>query len=581
MKEKLRHYLELFRGGFVQVLRSHPVEMLLTAYACIGAVLTYELDWNRATEKLALVPIFFVAALVIDALAGRGPWRKIYWVSWLPIVPLSLWSGLREWLTTAPACITFGILLPLALLLCRRAVRNGRFVFDTIVWLRSGVLALFFANAVLGLFCAILYSTIYIFALDGAWSTHVTVWATILSETFGVPTLFLMMADRWSGAEFRGQRILEVLLNWIVTPALGIYAAILYLYMAKILATWTLPRGGVAYLVFGFTIFTLVVKALQTLLEKRIYDRVFDRASWILLPTQVLFWVGAARRTSEYGLTEPRIYLLICGALMTLCVVAFLGRRTGRYYYICCAAFVAFAALAYVPALEPGRVALRNQRARFDRLARSLELLDAEGRLRTTRVPVSDTLRYAEYRELFAAMFYVAGADTAFLHSLGVGEAEPWELRQRILPEAVRCRIDRAEYGVDEVEVLTCENRADVELPRNYRVEPTPEYPVLRADISHWGSDDEGVRFWNDTLRVTLDGELLLTVAGGDLVRRQMERTGLSFDDLLSGDAERTAPLLDYRDERLRILFEELKVEQRDSLTYGLDGATVELIMTR
>ncbi len=89
------------------------------------------------------------------------------------------------------------------------------------------------------------------------------------------------------------------------------------------------------------------------------------------------------------------------------------------------------------------------------------------------------------------------------------------------------------------------------------------------------------MRFWNDTLRVTLDGELLLTVAGGDLVRRQMERTGLSFDDLLSGDAERTAPLLDYRDERLRILFEELKVEQRDSLTYGLDGATVELIMTR
>ncbi len=584
MKERIRHYLELFREGFAHVLRVHPVEVLLATYACVGGVLTYELDWTRATEKLFLVPIFFVAALVIDTLAGRGPCRKVYWVCWLPIVPLSLWSGLREWLETSPACITFGILLPLALLLCRRAVRNGRFVFDAIVWLRSGVLAFFFANAVLGLFCVIFYSTIYIFALDGAWSTHVVVWASILCETLGVPVLFLMMSDRWAGAEFRGQRILEVLLNWIVTPALGIYAAILYLYMVKILVTWTLPRGGVAYLVFGFTIFVLAVRAFQTLLEKRIYDRIFDRASWFLLPTQVLFWVGAMRRTGEYGLTEPRIYLLVCGALMTLCVLAFLGRRTGRYYYVCGAAFVAFAALAYVPALEPGRVALRNQRMRFDRVARSLELLDAEGRLRTGLVPVSDTVRYAEYRELFASMAYVAAGDSTFLNSLGVGGQTTWRLRERMLPKEVLRRIHRAEYGIDDVEVvevLPYESQVEIELPRNYRVEPTPEYPVLRADISHWGSDNEGVRFLNDTLRVTLDGERLLTIAGDDLVRIQMRRTGLTFDDLLSGDAEHTAPLLDYRDERLRILFNDLKVLRRDSLTYGLGGATVELIMTR
>ena len=127
---------------------------------------------------------------------------------------------------------------------------------------------------------------------------------------------------------------LEMLLNYIVTPALLIYAAILYLYMAKILVTWTLPEGGVAYLVFGFTLFALAVQALQPLLQKRMYDWFFDRFSLISLPTQVLFWIGVLRRTGEYGLTEPRVYLLVSGGLMTLCVVLFLARRTGRYFYV-------------------------------------------------------------------------------------------------------------------------------------------------------------------------------------------------------------------------------------------------------
>lgn len=48
-----------------------------------------------------------------------------------------------------------------------------------------------------------------------------------------MPVLFLMMADRWREAGYESNRILEILLNYIVAPALLIYTAILYLYMAK------------------------------------------------------------------------------------------------------------------------------------------------------------------------------------------------------------------------------------------------------------------------------------------------------------------------------------------------------------
>ncbi|MFQ7503592.1 MAG: hypothetical protein ACLRMJ_11720 [Alistipes finegoldii] len=124
----------------------------------------------------------------------------------------------------------------------RRAQRT--LVCDALLWLRSGVLAVFFANVALGLFGAILFSTTYIFGLEGAWIDHVWTYALIVFETFAVPVLFLMMADRWREAGYESNRILEILLNYIVAPALLIYTAILYLYMAKILVTWSLPEGA-------------------------------------------------------------------------------------------------------------------------------------------------------------------------------------------------------------------------------------------------------------------------------------------------------------------------------------------------
>jgi len=76
----------------------------------------------------------------------------------------------------------------------------------------------------------------------------------------------------------------------------------------------------------------------------------------VSLPVLTLFWIGVVRRTNEYGLTEPRVYLVVCGGLMTLCVLLFLSQRTGRYLWVCLAAWVSFAALAYVPFLEPERI---------------------------------------------------------------------------------------------------------------------------------------------------------------------------------------------------------------------------------
>ncbi|MDE6827985.1 MAG: DUF4153 domain-containing protein, partial [Alistipes sp.] len=179
MKFDLKHCFRIFREGMMQVVRNYPVELLLALCACVLWLAAYEAGWSQGYARVAVVPLFFVLALSVNRLAGRGPWRRVYWVSWMPLIPLSVWSGVHDWVGGTQYLVTLCVLAPLALLLCRRAARNERFVADTMIWVRSLLLAELFANVALGLFAAILFSTTYIFGLRGSWIEHVWMYGLI------------------------------------------------------------------------------------------------------------------------------------------------------------------------------------------------------------------------------------------------------------------------------------------------------------------------------------------------------------------------------------------------------------------
>ena len=122
---------------------------------------------------------------------------------------------------------------------------------------------------------------------------------------------------------------------------------------------------------------------------------------------------------------------------------------------------------------------------------------------------------------------------------------------------------------------------ATVELPQNCPIPQTDAYPNLYANVDHWRSGETGVRFASDTLCVMLDGWPLLLLSGEELVRRQMELAELTFEQLFSLDEEQAMRFLDYRGEQVRVVFRDLKVERRDSVSYGCAGAAAELLMTR
>lgn len=560
MKWNFRERMTFLQRDLLSVMHRHPLELLLLLAQTVAMIVWFELKRDPDLPRLLLCGWWAQLLLIVNLSTGRSRWRRIYWVAWIPLVPLLLWSELSAWVDTDGEILTFAILTLLALLACRRALSNERFVADALVYLRAAVLACLFTAVAYGLFCATLWSTAYVFGFAAMlWVKHLMGDLLLLMLFFAAPVLFLMMCDRWEGSRFRPSRVLEILLNGIVSPAVFVYAVILYLYLLKILFTWSLPEGGVAYLVFGFTMTALIVKALRLQLEKTAFNWFFDRFSLLSIPTIALFWVGVARRIGEYGLTEPRIYLLVCGAVMTFCVVLFLSRRTGRYFWVVLFAMVLFAAVVFIPALDPARVALRSQSRRIERLAGELGRLDAAtGHLLLVPVSPADTVYRKTYRELYGALNYVENDSTAFAR-FGIQSSDDL---MDLLPAAMR---DYVKWGWEESPDLAEPEVCWVELPQTVFAEVGDCYSRCYVNLAGWDTDCYVLK--NDTLRFFLGtGSTVLEISGTELLKKQLAESGFDPTRHAAPTLEQRMKLLDYRDARCRILFRLMAIERRDSV---------------
>ncbi len=565
---RLKRFLTDTADALLRVARRYPVETALCVYVCIlGAI---QIEWSfdyrtllaadgDATEMrqlpdgvFTMLPLTMLATLVVHTLVRRAAraWRALYLL--VPILlTIASWLLGREWFGTSRFFITSAILAPLGLLMARRTLPNGPFVRQTLGYVRAAVVGWVFALTAMLAAMAIYHSVAYIFGIWTAWETQQRVDAYILLLSWGLlwPLTALARLDGYLSGEPQGTKTTDALLNWILAPALLVYAAILYLYCLQILFTWSLPKGGVAYLVFGFTIALFVVKALQELVVQRRYDWFFDRISLFALPPLVLFWAGAAQRVTDYGLTDWRVYLLVCGAIMTIAVGLFAARRTGRYYYVAAAAFALFLLTAYVPRFSAEALSLRSQTARAERLARETALLDEAGRLDLARIDERDTARLDRYRELYASLDYIDDRDTLLLADR-FGIARSREFLASFPNDRIQSYI-RWGGEVDTVVEIATSRYANSELRDPIRIEG---YRYCYAPISY----DDGNRrahfsAENDTLRLWLPdtGEVLCR-SFEELLHDRAEQLGLPLDDEALYTADN---LLVYRTDSLLIAF--------------------------
>ncbi len=97
--------------------------------------------------------------------------------------------------------------------------------------------------------------------------------------------------------------------NFLVVPLVLIYTFILYVYSAKIVALWELPKGNLAYLVTGFgaagvaaRLAVFPMRHTDTILLQQFY-KYFP---YLLLIPLALLSLGIYTRISQYGVTEER-----------------------------------------------------------------------------------------------------------------------------------------------------------------------------------------------------------------------------------------------------------------------------------
>ena len=143
-------------------------------------------------------------------------------------------------------------------------------------------------------------------------------------------------------------KIYKILGLYILLPILGIYILILYVYLAKIIATWELPNGWVSWLVSILGIVGyLTISLLHPIYLKsdnkpaKLFTRFFPV---ILLPLLILMFVGIMRRLSDYGITINRLYVLLLNLWLLGVSIYLFITRTRQVKWI----YISFAAVAFL-----------------------------------------------------------------------------------------------------------------------------------------------------------------------------------------------------------------------------------------
>lgn len=422
-KKTLKDRIQKGFAAIWEAVKAHPVEIEILVYVCVamccGLAHDGDADWEVPwwLRPVVLAPFMVVAAYSLQPFRKRGIGYLVLYLLPLAVMVVACFMPfLIDWPEETSYWIAALVGLPLWMCVRHWLTENESFVQRNVQMAWSAVRALLVAGILYLLYAAIAYTIKSLFEIPHkVWDGWYEQTALLLFCGLA-PVLFFAMEDRPETIEIR--RFWAVLLNWVLTPALLIYTVVLYVYAAKILFTWNLPKGGVAIMVTVFFVIFLLAKMLQILTEPRPFKWFYDHFSLFVLPLLALFWTGVARRLADYGLTESRYYLLLVGALMTACVLVFLFRNRRGYFALAAGSLAVVLLTVLVPSLRGEKIAQRAQIQRVRTMAEQLDRLNDDGTLRLPTPDPADTLRMVEHRKLYQSLNYLDNRnDTVLLKS--------------------------------------------------------------------------------------------------------------------------------------------------------------------
>jgi hypothetical protein len=164
---------------------------------------------------------------------------------------------------------------------------------------------------------------------------------------------------------------IKIFTQFVLIPLVTVYLAILLLYLGRIIITQTWPSGWIGYLVSSVS----VIGVLALLLVHPIRDRADSQwvnayGRWFfvaLLAPLVMLLMAVGKRVGQYGVTEPRYFLLVLGlwGLGVALSYAFTGSRNIKVIPMTLAGLTLLTAFGPWGAYQVSR---RSQLHRLDRI---------------------------------------------------------------------------------------------------------------------------------------------------------------------------------------------------------------------
>lgn len=502
--------------ALTNAVKANPMECILALVAVgIGMVNIYTSKYGD--YRLFYYPILFLLANIASKLTAGSPKRWAYYVASLLLLAILIFFDVKpsdSYYVVALGCVA------LAYLSFPTYTDNERFAENVL----NNVVALLFAGIVSGLVfllaVSIELSLSYLFDLQSS-GTSIEYIALFVWAGF-FPILFLAFNDNSLRLKLKNN-LTEILFNYILTPAIIIYMLIFYAYFVKVAIQWELPKGNVAYMVFGFGIAAYLLKMVSYLLAKEYFVKLYRNLPLFVLPALVLFWIGTIYRVNEYGFTDDRIYLLLGGVFLTVSSLVLISNKLGRYLYLSLGIVVLLSAFTYIPFMSAKTLGIKSQQHRFETALRTLGYAKLDSTVRFK--PLAST---PENRKLVSTIvssfdYIYFQADAEYMKK-NLGVVDSYQLKAVLTEQNFAMA---TKFADKSNRVRGLEN-----LKSEFNVEGYKTFVQLEA----YSKNGNYYKSEGANLDIYRDGKKIFNASKDSLLRVQLAKAGVGLREVLEND---------------------------------------------
>ena len=370
-------FFEKTKAQIKNAVSAHPIEIFLISAFAIG-IWFMELEPRQGNDHLAYW-VFEPMLFIFVYLSRPYSWYRFSWI--VPLVALAIigmTNDSAEFYLTSPKFWGANFIALLVLLGFPFEKNNQGFTYRNFTNLFHLGLATAVWLLVFGLVAAILFTITTLFNVEFSYSFYSHFYTSL--GIFTQPLFFLVFQQRQAKSEMTLNRIFEILVNFVLAPALMIFTVLLYAYVVQIIFEGVLPKGMLANITLPYLLGGLGVYALRSICAKARWETFFKFYPYLAIVPIVLLWLAIDRRISAYAWTEQRIYLVALATAITIAYAILTVPKIRQYRLISAVVILAIFAMTWV--VKPQEIAYQSQTARFEQLLKKLNLSDDSGKIR-------------------------------------------------------------------------------------------------------------------------------------------------------------------------------------------------------